>query len=597
MIWKHRLLAGGIAIGATCSGALAQASPETDDVRTSDSIYFSSGHLTIDGRSVSEGHRRLSKTAGTLDVRINARSIGLDFDAVLDLTGRVVGNRVVWSFDHHLSEGYEIGLWTHVTRVRGELIATPRIVEGETTPDCRIGLCEYNVRLDGESSSWVEISGTGPFWTSWSKRSTSIGFDLLAGHPQPPLRAMGVNTPARLCVSDRDRYYAGRVELEATAPAGGVSVQVFSDNAAVFPERQVEVRDGRRTGAFFVKVPAHYSGTLNVLAATGGFSDMQTIRVAPAWQCNFVSYRVIDILPRENYPCLKCLDRLTLANDGSAAVRYDGRWLSVDSAGKATDVTKKIRNPIHDVIPAFYGELWGIRGEKLRTFRFDPDVGKREIISSFHLSAVGGSGVAVGEIGGQRKRRAGYFDGEELVDMGVGLGSRVEVIGSNSVVAGTYPGEQGNWRAFASFGDEVFDLGVSGQDLALTGASATGEVVGWVTQQGYTQSFVFSGEKLERYELKPPWGQKQVVAVGIDDSGAIVANAVSSKGKPQGVYLYYGGEEAVQLEQLLGDGRFDPIEVLQMTAGGDMVVRGYYDGELTLVRLAPKLDFDQENKQ
>lgn len=571
------------------SGALAAAS---DDVRTGASVYFRAGHITVEGNRYNETDWTLAKSPGSWDVNVDARSIGLDYDLTIRLRGSAVGSRIVWSFDETLPHPYEVGFSAHLRRIRGQLVGTVERVDDDTVPYCVTGACPYSVRIRNAGSSWVELSGSGPFWEpTWSRSITDLSFDLLAGVPRPILRDMDVSAPQHLCASNRARWYAGRVRITNPAPSGGGMVDVRSNVPSVLDTHRAHVNAGRTDGRFMLRIPPAWSGDIAIAASAGGASQTRLVSVQPLAKClRITAYGLEPLLRDELYPCPTCIDAAHLSASGEASVRYAGKWLLVDANGKGYPADEIIGASVQDIIPGFYGELWGLQKTPkglLSTFWVAPDQKQPKLFPELTLNGVSAFGLGVGTVFNGKATVAGFFNGSDLFELGFGEGSNIAAANTNSGLAGTLL-EQGKVHGFAFDGKNSFDLGEAVQ-ISRGGINEAGDITGWsVNAKKLEQGFVFSTFDAKLRPIKTLEGYTHSRAVGISDSGVVLANAYSADRKKSRVFLYTEEDGAIDLQKLVLDEGLTLIEGLSITGGGDLLVRALLDNAPAVLRLVRK---------
>lgn len=318
----------------------------------------------------------------------------------------------------------------------------------------------------------------------------------------------------------------------------------------------------------------------------------QLVSVKPTWECLSVSkYLLKPLLPEKLFPCRTCVDGIRLRTPATPrfAARAAGTW----SIPRATvfSADELVGAPVDDVIPAFYGELWGWQkpkqGEPV-TFFVSPDDGEVELFPELSLAGLSGLGVAFGSVTGKQGSGAGFFNGEQLFDYGIGAGSVVVGASTNTVMAGNYLAKDST-RGFADFAGQLVDLGSFGLETDVTAVNEAGDVVGWsLDKTQRRRGFVYSADtwKLEPIGELPNWPHS--MAVGISDNGWVLANALSADAKQSRVYLYSAQKGATPLEDLLEDPELVPLEGLAITGGDQLVVRVLLKGKPTLVVLTPE---------
>lgn len=102
------------------------------------------------------------------------------------------------------------------------------------------------------------------------------------------------------------------------------------------------------------------------------------------------------------------------------------------------------------------------------------------------------------------------------------------------------------------------------------------------------QGFVFSTSDAKLLAIKSLPGYPHSRAVGVSDSGVVLANAYSADRKKSRVFLFTEQDGAIDLQQLVWDEGLTLLEGLSITGGGDLLVRGLLDETPTVLRLVRK---------
>lgn len=582
MRWLQRVGTGLVACAALLAARSASASP-ADDVRRGASVLFRTAHLEIDDKSLTAGGLVLSKAPGTLDGTINTADLGADFSMNVHMHGIAVGNVITWTFDETLPVPQEVAFDTHLTRLAGQLVARVDHISEDTDPTCNTSSCPYSVVLTALPTSSVTAYGTAPFWTTWSRTSTELQFQMLGGLPRPILNDLEVDVPSRLCAVDRDRYFTGRVTIATPAPDGGGVVRLMSDRPEFFPDQRVNVDAYRTQKGFLVRIPAGFGGDVTMWAAAGGAA--RTVPIHVQKQClQQLGYTLRDILPRKKFPPW-VIDDLRILDHGEAAARVADQWYLADANQNIYPADEVLGFHAKEIFPTFLRDLYGMGDvPKLgfSAFQVRPDDGKVIPIPGFSIQGVSSLGTAFGAWT-QKAPMGAYYNGSELFSLAVGKESGITTSSGGMLLAGQYTKDQVQ-RGFVFYGDKPFDIGGLGGETRVTAANSASDVVGWTRDiKGRSRAFLLSrGKKLKVFDAVPSYAQK---AVGIDDNGLAVVNALDAKGKPDGVYLVGDSIGVVSLKSLLPDQSFSPIEALSMTGGGDVVARGYLEGKLSIVAL------------
>lgn len=583
MRFSTKLWTGSSLLVAAFGAAPAHATL-ADDVRSGSSIYFREGNITVEGSGYHANDYTLSKGVGTLDVTIDARSIGIDYDLLIDLHGSAVGDTIVWDFDEPLPAGYEVATWTHVTRISGRLVGRLERVADDSDPTCLIGSCPYNVRLRGDgAASYVDFSGTGPFWSTWSRHVSDLDFQLLAGKPRPILASFDVSAPISLCRSYSPRSYSARVGIMTPAVSDGASILVRSTDSSVFPQQRITIPSGRRTTTFSLTIPSGYAGDLVFTASAGGAMDDQLVSVRDCFM--LPKFTIEPLLDPDLFPCHACIDAARMSASGGISAHYDGSWYGVDEKNNYVKADELVGAPVVDLIPGHYRELWGFQKPQadLVAFHVSPDDGKVITFPGFELTGPNPRGVALGS----STKGASYLGEKGIVELQLGAGSTIVAADSNYVMAGNYPSQSGP-RGFVFDGKLVKDIGTLGTDTWVAGVNEAGDVVGSsLDGNKKSRGFVWRlGKQLEPIGQLSGFSESR--AIGIDDNGVVLAHALV-KGAVAAIYLWSPEWGAVELKQQLEKNTaFVPTEALAISGGGDVLVRGLLDGEATIVRLVPQ---------
>jgi hypothetical protein len=236
----------------------AHADPITD-FKNGTSIYLRTATVSIGGntgRSVDAV--LIHKTAGTLDLTFKASDLGLPVPVTVRARGAVVRSRIVFTIDETYSPRVDLGGGQYLTRIAGQLTATPSWDPGAPSAD------QGNVQLDLLDSSTVTAYGT---WGT--QRISIIDTHFAAGVVQPGLATFAPVT-ARVCSDRGATMQAFTVRLAAPARTGGAPVELQSAGPGIRVPRFVIVPSGKQSLTLQAKVAAGFAGTVRLVAASGG---------------------------------------------------------------------------------------------------------------------------------------------------------------------------------------------------------------------------------------------------------------------------------------------------------------------------------------
>ncbi len=274
---KRSLLSTLLLVGAIAAPpALADA---VDDVRRGQGLYFREAQVRVRGEVYGAGEYLMPKPAGTLDVNVPLASLGLDHPAILRLHGaRGAGGTIVWTFDQVLAPEFVSGQ-AHLQRISGQLIAQTRLIPGASTPTCSGAGCAWNVMLTPVAGSEIRISGC--FQHLWCEGFTEtvelLHFRALAGLPRPRLTDFRLELPLSSCAAEERVHGAGVVTVATPAPTGGAVVDLYSTDPAFVRVLPTRVPAGEHSARVSVRIEPGWSGTANVVAASGG--EVRTLRL------------------------------------------------------------------------------------------------------------------------------------------------------------------------------------------------------------------------------------------------------------------------------------------------------------------------------
>jgi hypothetical protein len=256
---QQTMLAKLSILALTLAAALpAHADPITD-FKNGTSLYLRSATVSLDSESArSVGAVLIRKSAGTLDITFKASDLGLPVPVTVRARGAVSRSRIVFTIDETYSPRIDLGMGNYLSRLTGQLTATPTWDPGAPTAN------HGNVKLDLLDSSFVTAAG------SWGSKRISINdTHFAAGVVQPRLAAFAPDT-ARICSDREDTMQAFTVRLAAAARTGGAPVELQSFHNAIRVPRFVIVPTGRQTVTLQGRIKRGFAGTVRLAAASGG---------------------------------------------------------------------------------------------------------------------------------------------------------------------------------------------------------------------------------------------------------------------------------------------------------------------------------------
>lgn len=573
---------------------LSNAAHPVVNVRNSTEIHFASGWADLDGRIGRMTGQTVSKTAGTLDVALNLRSLGIDADGSLFLTGSRHEDEIWWEFDQPLSVTLDDFSWTR--RIDGRLVAHATHISGLANPTCGGLPCPYSIQLDEDSStSYVRIHGTTTPFFEWSKVA-EVGFEMFSGEHRPALESLAIVRPGGLCARSEDRRYSGRVSLEDAAPASGMLVRLSSDEPEILRNRVVRVPAGARSTTFDAVVPGGYEGTTTFTAAAGGILARDTLTVGASKGC-VVAELGFDLDDVEaEFGCRGCAENLQLSAGQGALVSVFDETFVRDPEGYWLELDKYIGADVDNTHISDMGDLVGMLAQAedvayyLSGASLDDEV---VLVPGFSPTGFGRRSIAVGSMVSEATESLpGYFAAGTPVKLDIGLQDAVfDGISSGGIAFG-HSGKPGEETSFILTEDTVSWLPAYGGRATLVAVNAVGDLTGTVYVNGYEVAYLIPAGSQEPLFI---WGNDlpRTRAMGIDESGVVVVNRVGEQGTPDGVVLFSEQSGPVPLEAVLGQlGQFASVtEVTHVNGASDLAVRGTIDGKFAtfgLRRVSPE---------
>lgn len=586
MRYRRRNLLVATAAGALwlLSASLASASA-LEDLQRGTAFYLQGASIDIEGHSYGALATNIGKTAGSFDMMLSARALGLDVDQTIFLHGAMTPGGIRWDFDQTLGSPVDLGGNVRVTRVSGTLLGrvTPRY--GLRPAECT-GPCQYSVDITEMPGGSVTVSGRKPvlgfLWDedfAWSY--PNFRFHVIAGMPQPLVTGVTLAVPSgNLCSSSEPRAYVGRATLSGSPPVGGSNIDIVTSDVARFPPSRVHVGEGATFAEFYVRVPSGYMGTLYVAAAAGGATASSTMTVVPCLPRLDVSYAIDD---RVRPACGDaCIAAIRTNDSGTILVQHDkAYWLGSPSHGFVS-VDKIVGGAVGDArLNAFdeiVGHVGGAPSFRLRSPWDEPRIDKLE---DFEPQGIDDRGVLFGLcLLGQKPvgctELFGKYAEVPSLDSAVDLASATLgglAVGSTLTPSGV--------RAFR-FDGKAETLGSLDSETRATAINEAGWTVGWSKAKDKKRHAVaFAPGSAGPIVLATPegWGS---TAIGITDDGVVVGNLESGTTK---VPVLWSIEKPSQVAYLANvvQGDAAPVEITSVTRGGRIVARAKRGGVDTVV--------------
>jgi hypothetical protein len=593
-----RLATSVLAFGSIFTiGALASASP-VDEVRRGTTLFLRNAYGTVEGHPQATDYVPLPKAAGTLDVVLDARALGIDYDAIFHLTGTAEGDRITWTFDEIPATPWDLGSNVRVSRVRGKLIGRVRWLFGSTSIDCG-GLtpCNYSVQIESLPGTTVEITGSAPIpWfplvtEGFVKSVADPSFALYAGLPMPSLASFDLAVPHdRFCTGSVERRYSGRVALEYASTHGGVWVDLFSSDPGRLNERRVYIREGETSARFTARFPADYSGTVLFRAAAGGVMFGTSVDIAPCMPMLDREYARVSLI-EELFGCAACASQISINDRGNGVANVNGAW-QASASGAVVDIAKLLKtevewatiDPLGDLIARAKNASGEYVGVRVRDFTDDLS-GKVEWASAISPTYGHEAGLMLGSC----KQGPCLWNGGSIVPLAFDAKGRVADLTHSGVILANAP--VGNsTRAFWVQRDESGQLGSLGGHTEVAAVNESGDGVGFSdTSSGQRLPVVFSAVDWSKPKaLALPAGAKSGVATGIAEDGTIVGNATLLDGKSRAFVLLPGAQSAVFLDTRVSESGLVIRDAQSITPSGAILASGERNGKLETFVLLSK---------
>jgi hypothetical protein len=561
-------------------------------------MFLERADVTVEGEYHIATNVPIRKRAGTLDVELSARELGIDYDATIALRGRSLGaGRVEWTFDHRFTPALDLG-GIRVGQVTGTLIGRIQPRYGTTPSDALPS--SYSVNLESAPGGSIVIRGEARYevlgitgWHGFERTVDRFSFRVASGKPQPQLSSVQMLLPRDgICSSWGDRPVMGAAVLAGTAPAGGTWIDVFTSVPSRFPHQRVLVPAGSRLATFRLTVPRAFSGTIMVGAASGGARQGAELRVK-------------DCLPRIDASirlesdgilnCPSCVSTFERSELGATLIASNGSYAYVPPKGAASALDDMLGGKVEFATMNGFGDIAGRvlrKGEKLPTgfvLRQGPDGAKPETVDGFDPLRMDDFGTVYGNCRTDALNGLCLYNHEKLRDLGV-KGDVVQVVGAlanGDVLANSVYWPPNTNLTNAIIRSPVYTpirstlkenqalAALPGGSSGLFGVNAAGVAAGWsLTKDGRAQAVVYLPGKEAPQPLYTPDGW-QTFAVGVTEDGVAFGNAIGPKGEkvPLQWSLNPGQGPVVYPVTVEGVKGLEVLEVLSLTRSGHILAR------------------------
>lgn len=579
-----RLAQSGLAFAAVCAiSAVANARP-ADEVRRSTTLFLRNAHATLAENAYAAGYVPLTKSAGTLDIDLDAHALGLDYDAIFHLHGAAEGDVITWTFDEQPASPWDLGGGYSVSRVRGKLIGRVAWLPGSLTTDCGgHAPCNYSVTIESQAGTAVEISGTQPLW-GWFLPFTepfvrSVGepqFSLYSGLPMPALASFELAVPKdRFCYGKVERTYSGRVTIDYPSTHGRVWVDLYSNDPHRLNTRRVFIPEGETSARFSARFPADYSGMVVFRAAAGGVMMTTSVDIAACGPMLDRKYLRDPML--EEILGSGDLSRVRINDRGDGVAIVDKKWRAF-AAGSSVDIATLIGgsvdwasvDPLGDLIARAENTSGEYVGVRVRDFADDL---KGSVVWANAIDPTLGheSGLLVGSCENGPCR----WNGSKVFPLPFDAKATPVALTHSAVFLANQP--NGNLtRAVWAQGKDFGELGSLGGHTEVVQVNESGDAVGFSdTLSGVRLPVRFRAGSWATAEAIPlPVQAKSGVATGISEDGTIIGNATLGDGSSRAFVLLPGAQAAVFLDTLMSEPGLVVRQAEMITRSGAIVARG-----------------------
>jgi hypothetical protein len=570
-------LAAAVAVAVGWTG-VARASP-VSELRAGDSLWLQHASITYGGRTAEVDGLVVHKARGTLDFDVNLRDFGADYDLTVHVHGTGSAHSVVWTFDEALPSAVQVDVASWADHISGTIHAEVAPLPGFGAPTCGGAPCPYSVRVVEASESSMRVDGHDLI-SNWSNPATNR-FQIYGGNPRPTVTGLVLEAPGTgTCSTTAPRAYRGRVLLSAAAAPGGSWIDVSTDHVAIAPQR-LHVAEGARSGALSLRVPAAFSGTLLVEAASGGAVRSQSITVRPPATCYSIKprWRLRDLRPQ--FPCVACVRHVQLDQRGDVLVDDEGTYLV--STGKSWQkVDALVGQPVTNVTLGRLGDLVGtlaMSKEAAFYLRHGVDWEKPVTIDKFFPTGVMAEGAVLGSVRTDKGAFPGVFHAGSVVPLKVAYPGAALAANNDVTLAGDVTANQRS-RVFVARAGGVTLLPDNGWAQHVGGLNQAGDLGGWYAdpKSGASAPFVWwAGAKVEPLPLPSGFAAAAVRAVA--DDRALLVRASNQQGSGA-LFVYRKGQGYLPVAGLVDAGgqKVTVDEVLGADEQLDLAVRGTLDG-------------------
>jgi probable HAF family extracellular repeat protein len=390
----------------------------------------------------------------------------------------------------------------------------------------------------------------------------------------------------------------GRVTLSGPAPRGGLGVElVTSDPAATLTPSIVRIPWNQSTGNFTLKVPAGFSGTLDVVARTNGEEQKESFSVTeghPLWGCESPA-RYAAYLPR--WALESAMGKVWGLN------RYGEPLVTIEQAPLDTPFEEYLRGGTTalNVHGQSVGVSWSDKRALSGFIASAPTEEEPARLTSYpdvYFTALNDEGVAVGyrdlsakELGNMALRVT--RDGEQELGTLGGPSSIARAIDSWGRVVGVSTNGDGAEQAFVFVDDKMEPLPLpKARSSTAVAINDSGLVTGtYVDEDGLSHAYLYALDTGELVEVASFSDYRHSVAAGVNDSGLVVGTLYrESPADPQGavpfVYSKQSGFQAL-VDMVEPTDGVEIQQALAINDAGQILVSGLIQGEPARFLLVP----------
>lgn len=588
---RTHALTAAVLVCLTASYAHAAA---PDDLAAGTDLFLRNATVALDGQAYRASNVFLPKAPGTLDVSLSLRSLGIDRDDVVTLTGTAAGDYVVWTLaPRDVVPPLDMGGGIALTRVDGRLTMHAGFTPGDMPQACGSNPCDYDVMLTGALGGYLHAQGTAPWPYNTFDGVAIVGAgEISGGLPRARLSSFAVSTPRLLCSSPVARRLSGEVWLAGPARTGGADVDLGTSlEGVVTLPRSVGVRAGEVRAPFSVTIPPNFQGAFTVTASAGGVTRSQLLGIRPASDCAHHGAAGFSVAPALSADfiknvlggCAACVGSVALNSRGDAfAITTKGPFYASPQTGVVSlskvfagyTVATAQLNDIGQLSGTMKDAKGGVHGFLLSSFA-NLDGMSLRVLDGLTPRSVNGLGAVFGDMAGGT---TGYFNSEKIAPLDVGISGPLAVGADDLGFAYFGSVKQGTSIYRFDFRQATPIDGLGGA-ITATRVHAFGTVVGGARDEaGYEHAFLLAPGEKSITDLGAPPGYVSARATSSNAAGWIVGTATGPKGEV-GAFLYTPGDQMVDLSQWV-----DPkagltiTDVLTITDGNQILVRGTQSG-------------------